>query len=153
MNEIVWDCRRFAALTPDLLYKILALRQAVFVVEQKCAYADADGHDGEALHLTGWRGGLLVAYARILPPGVRYAEYSIGRVAVDVSFRGGGLGKAVMLDAMARIAALDAVAPIRIQAQEYLADGFYSGLGFRRIGFVYDEDGIPHVDMMFEPAK
>ncbi|MGL4628622.1 MAG: GNAT family N-acetyltransferase [Cetobacterium sp.] len=34
-------------------------------------------------------------------------------------------------------------------AQEYLKN-FYSEIGFKPISEVYDEDGIPHLDMTFE---
>jgi len=41
--------------------------------------------------------------------------------------------------------------PIRIGAQAYL-ERFYAELGFRRISDNYDEDGIPHLYMLRDPA-
>ena len=41
--------------------------------------------------------------------------------------------------------------PIRIGAQAHL-QRFYGGLGFETISDVYDEDGIPHIDML-RPAE
>jgi ElaA protein len=147
MSEIDWQYSAFAELAPLALYEILALRQRVFVVEQKCPFLDADGCDLSARHLTGRRNGGLLAYARVLPPGVKYAEYSIGRLAVEPHARRGGLGRAAMREAIRRIAAADGPVPIRLQAQEHLADTLYKPLGFERISDPYDEDGIPHVDM------
>jgi ElaA protein len=125
----------------------MALRQQIFVVEQKCLFVDADGYDLSAKHLMGRNGGKILTYARVLPPGVKYPEYSIGRLVVEPAARKLGLGRAAMLEAIRRIVAVDGPVPIRIQAQEHLADTLYQPLGFERITAVYDEDGIPHVDM------
>jgi ElaA protein len=147
MSEPTWQYSDFPKLTPFEVYEILVLRQLVFVVEQKCPFLEADGYDLSAKHLMGRRDDRLLVYARVLPPGVRYAEYSIGRVAVDPNARKSGLGRAAILEAIRRIAKTDGPVPIRLQAQEHLADNFYKALGFERITGVYDEDGIPHVDM------
>ena len=152
MSTVVWNYCDFARLTPLGIYNILALRQRVFIVEQNCAFQDADGHDLSANHLLGQRDGRLLAYARVLPPGVKYAEHSIGRLVVDPSARNAGLGRTAMREAIRRIAAASGPAPIRLQAQEYLADTLYKPLGFERISAVYDEDGIPHVDMRLAAA-
>jgi len=147
MGELDWQYSEFSKLTPFDVYEIMALRQVVFVVEQKCVFLDADGYDLSAMHLVGRREGKMLAYARVLSPGVKYPEYSIGRLVVDPTARKLGLGRAAMLEAMRRIAIADGPVPIRIQAQEHLADTLYRPLGFERITSVYDEDGIPHVDM------
>ena len=147
MNGIDWQYSAFPELAPLAVYEILALRQRVFVVEQQCPFLDADGCDLSAKHLMGRRDGRLLAYARVLPPGVKYAEHSIGRLVVDPPARKGGLGRAAMREAIRRIVVADGPVPIRLQAQEYLADTLYEPLGFERIGSPYDEDGIPHVDM------
>lgn len=125
MGELDWQYSDFSELTLSGLYEIMALRQPVFVVEQKCPSLDADGYDLSAMHLIGRRDGKMLAYARVLP----------------------GFGRAAMLGAMRRIATAHGPAPIRIQAQEHLADTLHKPLGFERITGVYDEDGIPHVDM------
>ena len=63
-----WQWSSFDALAVRELYAVLQLRQRVFVVEQRCAYLDADGDDPQAMHLPGWRDDAdaprLVAYAR-----------------------------------------------------------------------------------------
>ncbi len=77
-----FECLPFDALSIKQLYAALALRQEVFVVEQRCFYQDADGKDPLAWHLLGADDrGELVAYARIFPKGAAYAEYpAIGRI-------------------------------------------------------------------------
>ena len=129
----------------------MRLRESVFVVEQTCAYQDADGRDPQAWHLLGWSdeedGRRLVAYARIFEPGVRYTEGSIGRVVTAPEVRGTGVGKVLMVEALRR---LDGLAPgqtVKIAAQRRL-EKFYLELGFRTVSAAYEEDGIIHVDML-----
>src|SRR5260370_41459792 len=90
-SEIAWQWSRFADLTPHALYAALRVRSEVFVVEQHCAFLDMDGADQEAWHLLGWveRGGAkaLAAYLRLLQPGCKFAEASIGRVLTAAHFR------------------------------------------------------------------
>ena len=141
--ELVWHERAFDALTTRELYAIVCLRERVFVVEQACVYQDADGLDLVARHLWAERAGELAAYLRILPPGAKFAEASIGRVIVAPELRGTGLGRTLM----ARGLAAAGPGPIRLSAQAHL-ERFYAELGFARTSEVYDEDGIPHLDML-----
>ena len=138
-----WYERAFHELTLDELYAILELRERVFVVEQKCAYQDVDGLDPDCRHLWAARGGELVAYLRIVPAGRKYDEVAIGRVIVAQAMRGTGLGKDLMRRGLAAAGAV----PVRLSAQAHL-ERFYAELGFRRVSDVYDEDGIPHVEML-----
>lgn len=148
---IHWEWLPFAALDTTALYGIMAARQEVFVVEQHCAYRDADGRDTAAWHLIGWDGERcereVAAYLRVLLPGARFAEHSIGRVLTTAPFRGQGLGRELMLRGLARVAEQFGTVPIRIAAQAHLAD-FYGSLGFVAVGGTYDEDGIPHINML-----
>jgi ElaA protein len=130
------------------LYDIMVLRQRVFVVEQDCAYLDCDGHDRRALHLLGRSGtdGSLNAYARLLAPGHKYDEASIGRVVVEPAARRLGLGHALMGEAVARARATFGV-PLGIGAQMRL-ERFYGRFGFVRDGTPYSENGIPHIKMV-----
>ncbi|HNU15220.1 MAG TPA: hypothetical protein PKI55_12255 [Chitinophagaceae bacterium] len=73
-----WVLKKFDALTPSELYAIIQLRNEVFVVEQHCVYQDADNKDRWAYHYMGWKDNKLVAYTRLLPPGLSYNEPSIG---------------------------------------------------------------------------
>ncbi len=141
-----------SARMPDLdaleLYDIMTLRQRVFVVEQKCAYLDADGRDKSALHVLGVDQGTLVAYLRILPRGVRFAEPSIGRVCVHEVYRGSGLGRALVREGLdALFSAEGQPVAVALSAQAHL-EPFYESLGWSRTSNVYDEDGIPHLDMV-----
>ena len=149
-TSISWQCTPFADLTPADLYAALQLRQKVFVVEQKCAYLDADGVDRVADHLLGWQEvdgrRTLIAYARLLPPKVKYAEPSIGRVLSHPEARGTGAGRALMREAIDRVERAGWGREIRIAAQMYL-ERFYEGFGFRRVTDPYLEDDIWHVDM------
>ena len=70
--SIHWVCKDFPELTTQELYSILQLRNEVFVVEQHCVFQDADNKDQSCLHFMGWRDNTLVAYTRIVPPGVVY---------------------------------------------------------------------------------
>lgn len=146
MSALSWRVVPYPELTLDELYGLLDLRCRVFVVEQECAYRDTDGLDPTALHLLGERGDELLAYARLLAPGVAYAEPAIGRVLTAPEARGLGLGKALMERAIAEVGARWP-GPIQIGAQRYL-DRFYRGLGFEPAGEPYLEDGIPHVHMI-----
>jgi ElaA protein len=146
---------RFHALEPGVLYRILALRIAVFVVEQNCAYQDLDGRDASSLHLTGWLpDGELVACARLLPPGLGHPLHpSIGRVITAPVVRGTGLGRRLMVEAILRTReAWGQDLSIALSAQDY-ALPFYEGLGFEPSGPGYLEDGIPHSPMILPPGQ
>ena len=138
-----WHDKAFAELTVGELYAITALRERVFVVEQNCPYLDADGIDPVCRHLWAERGGALRAYCRIVPAGTRFVEISIGRVITAQEARGTGLGRELMTRGIAACRGV----PIRIGAQAHL-EKFYGDLGFVRASDAYDEDGIPHIEML-----
>lgn len=151
-GALAWTCVAYADLTLDALYAALQLRSRVFVVEQVCPFLDADGDDDRAWHLLGWahRDGtrpFLGAYARLFAPGVKYAEASIGRVVTHPEVRRSGAGRALMAEALARLAELTPGTPVRIGAQKYL-ERFYAGFGFVRDGADYLEDDIVHLEMV-----
>ncbi len=142
-----WAWHRFEALGVDNLYDLLALRCQAFIVEQ-VAYLDPDGLDRQAWHLLGRdEAGTLQAGLRLLDPGVKYEEASIGRVAVAAAARGTGLGRVLMQQGLQQAQRVWPGRPLRIGAQAHLA-GFYGSLGFVTTGEPYDEDGIPHVEML-----
>lgn len=153
MPRVDWQWRRFAELAPAELYSLLAARAAVFVVEQACAFLDFDGLDACAWHLLGWatqgEAPTLAAYLRLIEPGRKYAEPSIGRVLTTAAFRGTGLGRAAMREGVARAALLYPGRAIRIAAQQRL-ERFYQELGFRSVSAPYVEDGIVHVEMRLD---
>jgi ElaA protein len=146
-----WQWTRLPDLPPADLYAVLAARQQVFVVEQACVFQDADGADFGSWHLIGWdiaRGErTLACYLRVVDPGVKFDEPSIGRVLTTAAYRRSGLGRVLMREGLARAAALHPQRDIRIGAQARL-ELFYAGLGFQKVGAPYDEDGIVHVEML-----
>lgn len=147
-SPVRWDLVPFSKLTVDELYALLRLRQLVFSVEQKCAYLDCDGKDQKGLHLLGRDpSGRLLGYARLLPSDVSYAEPSIGRVVSHPDARGTGIGKALMREAIAGAREAYGPTPLKIGAQAYLRR-FYEEVGFVVTGPEYDEDGIPHIEML-----
>lgn len=141
-----WRFAPFEKLTSREVHDLLQARSGVFVLEQKCAFQDVDGLDPQCWHLLGWGGGQLLAYCRILPPGVKYPEPSIGRVLTTTAGRGTGAGRELMREAIARTGALWPGREIRIGAQRYL-ERFYGDFGFVRSSDPYDEDGIEHIEM------
>lgn len=144
---INWIIKKFSELSPDELYKILQLRSEVFVVEQNCVFLDMDNKDQKCHHLMGWDKEDLVAYTRIVPPGVSYKEPSIGRVVSSPKQRGSGVGRQLMTKSIAATTQLYGNQPIRIGAQLYLKK-FYHSLGFEPEGEIYLEDGIEHIEMV-----
>lgn len=147
MTQVIWHYKTFEQLTPKELYKILQLRLDVFVIEQQCFYQDMDDKDFGSSHLWAEINGNVVAYARILGPGISYADASIGRVISNPAFRGMSLGKQLMENAIEIIHANFIGAQIRISAQAYLVR-FYSNLGFKQVSEEYLEDDIPHIEML-----
>ena len=150
-SPIDWQYAHFADLSPFDLYEVLAQRQNVFILEQTCLYPDIDGHDLAAHHLLGWREvdgkRVLAAYLRILAPGAKYDEMSIGRVITTPAARGSGAGRALLDAGIAYAERLHPGHRIRIGAQQYL-ERFYASFGFQTVSAPYDEDGIMHIDML-----
>ena len=151
-QPVHWHWSRFHALGVDDLYDALALRSAVFSVEQACAYLDPDGVDRHSSHLLGRdAAGVLQACLRVVDPGVKYAEASIGRVVTATAVRGTGLGRLLFAEGVARCTAAWPGHGIRISAQAHL-DKFYGSFGFQPVGRTYLEDNIPHLEM-HRPAE
>jgi ElaA protein len=147
-----WQTAEFTDLGEEALYRVLHLRQAVFVIEQACLYQDLDGLDQRATHMLCWTGDQLAAYLRCLPPGTSYAESSIGRIVVAADHRDKGLGRDLVARGIAYNNGRWPDSGIRINAQSYLG-AFYRALGFCAVGEQYDEDGIPHQQMLYRPAE
>lgn len=147
---ITWVIKKFNELSPIELYAILRLRSEVFVVEQNCVFLDMDNKDQSSYHLMGWNNDELIAYTRIVPPGISYEQPSIGRVVTSPAARGGGTGKLLMEESIIQSKKHFGNLPIRIGAQLYLKK-FYASLGFEQSSDIYDEDGIDHIEMIRQP--
>lgn len=143
---VQWKWCRLDQLALSQAYALFALREAVFVVEQRCAYQELDGYDLDAWHLVGRDGEQLVAALRVLGPGVLHDEPVIGRVLVRPDSRGRGVGHQLMTRALHCCGRVYPGAPLRLSAQTHL-QGFYARHGFAVIADPHDEDGIPHVAM------
>jgi len=141
-----WQWLRFADLGVDHLYDALALRCRVFILEQG-PYLDPDGLDRVSWHLLGRDvAGVLQAYLRVVDPGVKYTEPSIGRVITAPEVRGTGVGRLLFAEGVRRCEAAFPGQGIRISAQAHL-EPLYGSFGFARVGEPYLEDNIPHLEM------
>lgn len=144
---IDWQWCVAGDLSARQLYAIFAVREAVFVVEQNCAYQDLDGLDLDADHLIGWSGDDVAAYLRVLGPGVRFAEPSVGRVLTSKAARGSGLGRQLVGRSLIWLDERYPTHDVRISAQAHL-EHFYRSFGFEVASSPYLEDGIPHIEML-----
>ena len=142
----------FSELSTQQLYAILALRSAVFVVEQACAYPDIDGQDLNALHLLGVENDVLVTYLRLFPPTDAEHMIVFGRVATEKSARTKGYAKQLMQTLLSYSDTYFPGIEIKCSAQHYLTR-FYEDVGFKTHGMVYAEDGIPHIEMRRAPVS
>ncbi|MCA1054054.1 GNAT family N-acetyltransferase [Rossellomorea aquimaris] len=149
---MTWNLKRFDELSTIELYSILKERTDVFVVEQECPYPEIDGKDLKSYHLYKEENGEVVAYSRLLPPGVSYEEASIGRILVKRSHRGKGIATELLRRSLAFIHDEMGESTVKIQAQEYLRD-FYGSFGFQAVTETYLDDGIPHIDMVLEKSS
>ncbi len=144
---IQWQCKHFSELTVEELYKILQLRNEVFVVEQNCAYQDCDEKDFQSYHITAYEKNNLLAYSRIIPPGISYTNAaSIGRIVTSPSARKQKLGKMLMNNSLDNLYRLFGKVNVSIGAQLYLKT-FYESFHFVKRGDIYLEDGIEHITM------
>lgn len=153
MIPITWTIRKFEELSTIELYRLLRLRQKIFVVEQNCAYVDCDNKDQNALHLLALHRSHfateLIAYLRVIIPENQKDVPHIGRVLCHPGFRKNGIGTKLIEKGISHCAALFPGRQIKISAQQHLVR-FYTNLSFRVCSTPYDEDGIPHIEMVYE---
>ena len=130
-----------AAVWPQDEPRLEAIRHEVFVVEQRVPVAlEWDGIDPQCRHVLAEDAqGKTIGCGRLLPDG------HIGRLAVLASWRGRGVGAALLarLVALAREAGHERVV---LNAQTH-ARGFYARAGFTPCGPEFEEAGIPHQAM------
>lgn len=147
MSAWHWRWSRFDTLGVDDLYDALALRCRVFVLEQG-PYLDPDGLDRRSLHLLGRSGdGTLQAYLRVVEPGAKYAEPSLGRVVVAPERRRRGDGDRLVAEGLRGCLLQWPGSAVRISAQAHL-QRWYGRFGFQSVGPPYLEDDIPHQEML-----
>ncbi len=123
------------------------LRTAVFVEEQGVpAELEMDAADATAVHAVAVnRLGRALATGRLLTsdePGMA----RVGRMAVDRALRGSGVGRQV-LDALMAAARARGDRAVMLHAQQS-AIGFYTRAGYQPRGPIFEEAGIPHLEMV-----
>lgn len=144
-DQTRFEWRGFADFPAALLYELLRFRQAIFVVEQRCAYPDLDGLDQRAQHLLLRAGDALSGCLRLIPfPGDN--RVAIGGVAVAEPLRGRGLARMLMAEALARCQRDSRNHAVTLSGQTYLVP-FYESLGFAVTSAPFDDYGLPHVHM------
>lgn len=121
--------------------RLSMVRRAVFIEEQGVpASLEWDVDDVGSVHwLACAMDGTPIGCARLLPDG------HLGRMAVLPAWRGHGVGRA-LLDAAIRAAQNRGLRQLVLSAQTHAA-AFYERAGFKAMGAVYEEAGIPHVAM------
>ena len=144
--ELNWGWYKLEEMEPVLLYDMLALREAIFVVEQSCIYHELDGLDKIAAHLLVLHGETPVACLRLLPSNEEQPRVRIGRVAVSQRLRKQGLARRMLENAVTEARRGPSSCGVFLSAQTYLK-GFYESLGFQVCGDEFLEDGIPHIPM------
>jgi len=149
MITLHWQALHFNELSTQQLYELVKLRVNVFVVEQNCPYPELDDKDThpETVHVMGTIDSELVAYARIVPPGLSYFEVSMGRFVVKEPFRRQKIGSELLNKCLAEKFSAWPNYKIKISAQEHLKP-YYEHFGFRVVSESYLEDNIPHVEML-----
>lgn len=158
--SLTWQWAGFFELSGYQLYHIIQAREQVFVKDQKAVYVDADGIDIDAMHLAAYQDDnsgsttkpLLVAYCRLLTSTTEPRHPIIGRVLVVADYRGHGLARELMLNAIEYCQSHFPDQPIHLSAQTYLIR-FYESLGFVCEGATYHANGIEHIHMILAAHK
>lgn len=123
--------------------ELRAVRTPVFIEEQfVTSEFEWDEIDADAVHLLATYKNQPVACLRI----IQYQK--IGRMAVLKTWRGIGLGAALLQEAV-NVCKNHGSKYIRLSAQTYAID-FYRKAGFKQISEEYCDVDIPHVDMQLD---
>ncbi len=119
------------------------IREQVFIQEQGITPEDEwDDLDAVVLHFIVSDKEQPIATARLLP------QHSVGRVAVLMPYRKQGIGK-ILMQHIIEYARNHKMPYLKLSAQTYVT-AFYEALGFKVQGEVYEDCGIPHIDMVLE---
>ena len=128
--------------SPSELKKAMALRQAVFVEEQRIdEQEEYDGLDDSSQQFVVKKAGEVIGTAR-----VRFVTgdcAKIERMAVLKPFRKQGAGKALLTFILARVEA----SQVMLHAQ-WTAVPFYKACGFKEMNGPFVEAGIKHIKMV-----
>lgn len=120
------------------------IREQVFTRELRVpSELEKDGRDANATHFVVFLDGDAIGAARLRSIGTR--ELKVERVAILAEFRGSGWGRELLSKVLA-IGATQKAQSAVLHAQLH-AVGFYQHLGFRKVGPVFSEAGVPHQKM------
>ncbi len=136
--------------TPAELEAAFSLRIRVFVGEQGVPAdieLDEFDTDDDTVHAVALHDGVVIGTGRLLPD-VDGKGPHIGRMAVEQDRRRDGVGGQV-LDFLEEQGRERGFRQITLHAQEYVKS-FYAGHGYREVGEVFEEAGIPHREMVKE---
>ena len=133
------------------LMQALALREIVFIEEQSVPESlERDDDDATAHHVLAMAGGHAIGTGRLVmltgaPAGETGKWGRIGRMAVLQAYRRSGIGSRLLdtLETEARKRGLDG---IMLHAQLSAMD-FYKRHGYVPNGAVFQEAGMPHLEM------
>lgn len=134
--EVVTDDRSFE--------EAVDVRRAVFVEEQGVPpERERDEYDDVATHLLLRRAGAAIGTARLRE--IDETTGKVERVAVREAHRGEGLGRQIMdrVERLARERGFDAL----VLHSQTAVEGFYEAIGYRTTSDVFEDAGIPHVEM------
>lgn len=133
------------------LFQALAIREVVFIEEQHVPEGiERDEEDASAYHVLAFQGGHAIGTGRLValaepPSGEPGAWGKVGRMAVLLAHRKARVGSLLLaeLEAEARRRGMSGLV---LHSQVY-AIGFYEKHGYSRVGDVFEEAGIPHLQM------
>lgn len=133
------------------LFQALAIREVVFIEEQSVPESlERDADDASAYHVLAMQGGHAIGTGRLVmlptpPEGEKGRWGRVGRMAVLKANRKDGIGKKLLsaLEGEAKRQKLDG---IMLHAQ-LSAMEFYKHHGYAPHGPVFQEAGMPHLEM------
>jgi predicted GNAT family N-acyltransferase len=125
--------------------QILDIRKKVFIEEQKVPVEiEIDEYESEATHF--------ISYLKKEPIGcarIRFNKFAkLERIAILKEYRGKGFGKKLS-EYLIKYCHKKNIIDIRLNSQLYVAD-FYEKIGFKKVGKIFYEAGIEHVEMVFQ---
>ena len=122
------------------------IRIKVFILEQKVPEElEWDEYDETAWHAVAKSNHQVIGTGRLIINQSNQSTAKIGRMAIDPEFRGKGIGMEV-LKALINKGKEKGAQEFILHAQTH-AIAFYARQGFEPYGPIFDEAGIPHVEM------
>lgn len=134
------------------LFQALAIREVVFIEEQRVPEGiERDEEDARAYHVLAMQGGHAIGTGRLVskhlaPPGESGLWGRIGRMAVLQASRKAGVGSRILF-ALEEEARQRGMSGIVLHAQLESLD-FYKRHGYQPFGAVFEEAGMPHLQMV-----